>query len=319
MSVRHFTSIRDLNREEMDYLLATARNFSEVAQRRIRKVPVLRGKTVVNLFFENSTRTRTSFEVAAKMLSADVVNFNVATSSLSKGESLKDTLYTIEALGGSLIVVRHPSPGIADLFAGWSRLPIVNAGDGIHEHPTQALLDLYTLQQHFESLDGLRVCIMGDLLHSRVARSHLFAYKQMGIQATVVAPPTLLPRGIERYVDKVAHRVSDDLLKEVDVVYLLRIQHERQDKGFIPSVREYFRLYGLRLDQVMRANPNLKVLHPGPINRNVEIDEGAADWDGTLILEQVENGVPARMAVLYWLLMGEKAGQPEEALHADAS
>ena len=315
--IRHLTSVRGLTRADYDWLMDTAHNFAEVARRRVRKAPVLKGKTVVTLFFENSTRTRTSFEVAANMLSADVVNFSPGTSSLSKGESLKDTLYTIEALGGNLIVVRHPSPGIADLFARWSNLPIINGGDGIHEHPTQALLDHHLLREEFGKLDGLRVCIMGDILHSRVARSHLFAYGQLGVQATIVAPPTLIPAGVERYAHRISWRMTDDLLRTVDVVYLLRIQQERQGKGYIPSIGEYFNLYGLRLEQVLKVNPNLKILHPGPINRNVEIDEAAADWENTLILDQVRNGVPMRMAILYWLLAGGAPQSEREDAHAD--
>ncbi|RLE11651.1 MAG: aspartate carbamoyltransferase, partial [Actinobacteria bacterium] len=268
------------------------------------KVPALRGKTVATMFFEPSTRTRMSFEKAAKALSADTVSFSPGTSALSKGESLKDTALTVRAMGIDLMVVRHKATGAAWRLAEWLDIPIVNGGDGAHQHPTQALLDCLTIRQHFGSLDGLRIAIVGDIKHSRVARSDIFAMISLGAEVVLVGPPTLLPIDPEAWPVTVAHGI-DEILDDVDVVYLLRVQTERGGGSVFPSLAEYTRRFGMTSERFTRLKPEAVVMHPGPMNRGVEIGYDVADDDRALILQQVSNGVATRMAVLFRLLGGE--------------
>lgn len=292
--------IRSLPPEEILAVLDVARGFREVIGRDRKTVPTLRGKTVVNLFYENSTRTRTSFELAARRLSAEVLNFDVATSSVAKGESLIDTIETIEALGADYIVMRHSSSGAPHFIAKNVRASVINAGDGTHEHPTQALLDAFTMREHFGGLKGLRVAIVGDILHSRVARSNLALLGKMGAQVTFVGPRTLVPRDLEALGARVAHTLRDGLAG-ADVVYLLRIQLERQSANLFPSTDEYRQLYGLNGDNVRFANEGALIMHPGPVNRGVEISRELMESPRCKILEMVTNGVAARMAVFYLL------------------
>jgi aspartate carbamoyltransferase catalytic subunit len=296
--------IRDLSAEEINLILETAESFKEVTGRDIKKVPTLRGKTVVNLFFEPSTRTRTSFELAAKRLSADVINFAASTSSVVKGETLLDTARNIEAMQADFIVLRHPVAGAPNILARALRASVVNAGDGGHEHPTQALLDLFTLREKKREFKGLRLAIVGDIAHSRVARSNIFALGKLGAEVRVAGPPTMIPPEIERLGVKVFFNL-DDALKGADVVMMLRLQLERQGIALFPSIREYTRLYCLTSERLRAASPDALVMHPGPINRGVEIAPEVADSLSSVILEQVTNGVAVRMAVLY-LLSGGK-------------
>jgi aspartate carbamoyltransferase catalytic subunit len=296
---RHLISIADLTRDDIERILERAESFAEVSGREIKKVPTLRGRTVINLFYESSTRTSASFEIAAKRLSADTVNIKSAGSSVDKGESLKDTVQTLSAYDPALIVIRSPHVGAAGLVAGWTSASVVNAGDGKHEHPTQALLDLYTLRRRIGSLDGVKVWIVGDVLHSRVARSDILAFTRMGAEVTVCGPPTLIPRGVEALGCDV--RFSLDDLSEADVVYALRMQNERMTGSFVPSLREYaarFQIDGRRL------GPNQLLMHPGPVNRGVELSGDVVDSPQALIVQQVESGVVVRMAILYELLTG---------------
>lgn len=296
--------IQDLSVEEINLVLETAESFKEVSGRDIKKVPTLRGKTVVNLFFEPSTRTRTSFELAAKRLSADVINFAVSASSVSKGETLLDTARNIEAMQADFIVLRHPMAGAPHILAKLLRASVVNAGDGGHEHPTQALLDLYTLREKKREFKGLRLAIVGDIAHSRVARSNIYALTKMGAEVRVVGPPTMMPQEIERLGVKVFYNL-DEGLRGVDVIMMLRLQLERQGIALFPSIREYSKLYCLTPERVTLAGPDVLVMHPGPINRGVEIAPEVADSVSSVILDQVTNGVAVRMAVLY-LLSGGK-------------
>ena len=303
---RHLLSAADLTREDAELVLATADEMRSLADRPIKKLPALRGRTVVNLFFEDSTRTRISFEAAAKRLSADVINFSAKGSSLSKGESLKDTALTLEAMGADAVVVRHGSSGAPHRLAhsGWVKSSVVNAGDGTHEHPTQALLDLYTIRQRFPSFDGLKVAIVGDVLHSRVARSNVLALTTMGAEVTLVAPPTLLPARVETWGVAVSYDL-DAVLPKQDVVMMLRVQLERQRAGFFPSLREYARLYGLDGRRLDAMADHAIVMHPGPMNRGVEIAAEVADsLERSVIADQVANGISVRMALLYLLLGG---------------
>ena len=286
-----------LSRGEIEFLLKAAESFKGVSAREVKKVPALRGKTIANLFFESSTRTRASFELAAKRLSADTVNFQGSTSSVQKGESLVDTARNIEAMQVDTVVVRHASSGAAELLARELDASVVNAGDGIHEHPTQGLLDIFTIREH-QQLEGLHVCLVGDILHSRVARSNLWGLRKLGARVTVCGPPSLIPRGIEALGAAVSYDL-DEVIEEADVLNLLRIQFERQRGAFFPSVREYAVEYGLTHDRLRRAREGLLVLHPGPMNRGVEVAAEVADGPHSLILEQVTNGVAVRMAVLY--------------------
>ena len=292
--------IEELSREEIVRILDDARGFRDVLKRAIKKVPTLRGRTVVNLFFEDSTRTRTSFDVAARRLSAEVINFDVSTSSVKKGEALLDTVETIEALGADYIVVRHGSSGSAEFLARHIKASVVNAGDGTHEHPTQALLDTFTMRENLGSLEGVRVAIVGDILHSRVARSNIYALKKLGAEVTLVGPPTLVPDRFEAFGVRVAHDLRDGL-RGADVVYLLRIQLERQSRNLFPSLNEYRVLFGLNQERLSYAKPGALVMHPGPVNTGVEVSRDVQVGASSRIQEQISNGVAVRMAVFYLL------------------
>ena len=307
--IKHLLSIRDLEAEGIERVLKTAEAFRENMGR---KYPTLRLKTVVNLFYEASTRTRTSFELAAKRLSADIVNFASGGSSVEKGESLKDTAQTIEAMGVDAIVIRHASAGAPHRLAEWVSASVINAGDGMHEHPTQALLDLFTIRQHHPSFDGLRVAIVGDVLHSRVARSDVLALQTMGADVTVVGPPTLLPPGVASWGVTVAIDL-DPVLSDLDVCYLLRMQLERQKKGYVPSLREYARLWGLDRRRAAMLPERALIMHPGPMNRGVEIAADVAEFPRSVITDQVTNGIAVRQALLYLMLGGPevKEGGPD--------
>ncbi|MCY3712408.1 MAG: aspartate carbamoyltransferase catalytic subunit [Gemmatimonadetes bacterium] len=298
---RHLIGLEDYSREEIGLILDTADSFKEVIRRPIRKVPALRGKNVVNLFFESSTRTRLSFELAEKQLSADTLNFASTGSSVSKGESLSDTARNIEAMQVDCVVVRHGAAG-APLFLSQclSSAVVINAGDGAHEHPTQGLLDLLTMQDALGRLEGLKVALIGDIAHSRVARSNIWGLRKMGAEVVVCGPPTLIPVDIEEMGVEVCYRIGD-ALRDADVVYALRIQLERQQEAFFPSQREYTRLFGIDPERLELAKPEAIVMHPGPINRGVELDSRVADSGRSVILDQVTNGVAVRMAVLYLL------------------
>jgi aspartate carbamoyltransferase catalytic subunit len=297
---RHLLSIKDLDKEDITLILDTAEGFRDVLKRDIKKVPALRGKTVVNLFFEPSTRTRTSFEVAAKRLSTDVINFSVPTSSVVKGESLIDTAKTIQSLGADFVVVRHSSSGASHLLSRQMDASIINAGDGINEHPTQALLDAFTIREKKGILKGLKVAIVGDILHSRVAKSNIPCLRKLGAEVRLIGPPTLIPDGFREEGLEVFHSMEEGI-EGVDVIMMLRIQLERQDRGFFPTVDEYFRLWGLTTERLALAKGDAIVMHPGPMNRGVEIDSAVADSPSSVILEQVTNGIAVRMAVLYLL------------------
>ncbi|MGC9221490.1 MAG: aspartate carbamoyltransferase catalytic subunit [Solirubrobacteraceae bacterium] len=301
---RHLLSIDDLGRAEIQRILERARSFIEVSGREIKKVPALKGRTVINLFYEASTRTSSSFELAAKRLSADVVNVRSVGSSVEKGESLRDTTQTLSAYDPAAIVIRSPYAGAAAQVAGWTDAAVVNAGDGKHEHPTQALLDVFTLTQRLGGLEGLRIWIVGDVLHSRVARSDILAFQRMGATVTVCGPPTLIPRGIEWLGCSVADTLEQ--LADADVVYALRMQHERMREAYVPSAREYARHYQISRS---RLRPGQLVMHPGPVNRGVELSAEVIDSDVSLIVAQVRAGVAVRMAVLYELLVGAPALQ----------
>ncbi len=302
---RHLLSAADLSRDDAELVLKTAEELRSLADRPIKKLPALRGRTVVNLFFEDSTRTRISFEAAAKRLSADVINFAAKGSSLSKGESLKDTALTLEAMGADAVVVRHSASGAPHRLAnsGWVRSSVVNAGDGTHEHPTQALLDAFTMWRHLGSLDGRRVAVVGDVLHSRVARSNALLLRTLGAEVTLVSPPTLLPVGIESWPVETSYDL-DAVLPKADVVMMLRVQRERMHGGFFPTAREYSRRYGLDGRRMATLQDHTIVMHPGPMVRGMEITADVADSDRSVIVEQVTNGVAVRMAVLYLLLGG---------------
>lgn len=316
---RHLLSIENLTREHAINILDTAAELSRVSEGKLKKLPTLRGRTVVNLFYEDSTRTRISFESAAKRLSADVINFSAKGSSVSKGESLKDTALTLQAMGADAVIIRHPSSGAPQRLAdaGWIKGPVINAGDGTHQHPTQALLDAFTIRSEMGSLggglDGLHVGIIGDILHSRVARSNVFLLTMLGANVTLIAPPTLLPVGVESWPVGVSHTL-DAVISDLDAVMPLRIQRERMDQGYFPSEREFARHYGLNRDRMNRMRPKAVILHPGPMNRGVEIDAASADSVRSLIVDQVTNGVFVRMAVLYLLLAGEDRGLEVERL-----
>ncbi|MBM3721723.1 MAG: aspartate carbamoyltransferase catalytic subunit [Actinobacteria bacterium] len=305
----HLLSIKDLTKENALNILDTAEELARITETPVKKLPTLRGRTIVNLFFEDSTRTRISFEAAAKRLSADVINFSAKGSSLSKGESLKDTALTLQAMGADGVVIRHPASGAAQRLADqkWMTGSVINAGDGTHEHPTQALLDAFTIRQHLKQsqgdLSGLRVAIVGDVLHSRVARSNVHLLEKLGAKVTLVAPPTLLPVAVESW--KVAVRYDfDEELNEYDVVMMLRVQRERMDEAFFPSEREYSRRFGLNGERLSKLSKDCLVMHPGPMNRGLEISADSADSSKSVIVDQVRNGVAVRMATLYLLLGG---------------
>ncbi len=299
----HLLSTEDLSRDDALVVLDTAERMARVAEASVRKLPTLRGRTVVNLFFEDSTRTRTSFEVAAKRLSADVINFSARGSSVSKGESLKDTAQTLEAMGADAVVCRHPASGAPHRLATWVRGSVVNAGDGTHEHPTQALLDAFTMRRRLGRVDGLAVTIVGDVLHSRVARSNVWLLTTLGASVTVVAPPTLLPLGVSSWPVEVSYDL-DAILPKSDVVMMLRVQRERMSAAFFPTEREYSRRYGLDVDRAATLPEHALVMHPGPMVRGMEIASAVADSARSTVVEQVANGVSVRMAVLYLLLGG---------------
>ena len=317
----HLLSAGDLSRDDAELVLETADELRSLADRPIKKLPALRGRTVVNLFFEDSTRTRISFEAAAKRLSADVINFAAKGSSLSKGESLKDTALTLEAMGADAVVVRHSASGAPHRLAhsGWVRSHVVNAGDGTHEHPTQALLDAFTMWKHLGSLDGRRVAIVGDVLHSRVARSNALLLRTLGAEVTLVSPPTLLPVGVDSWPVATSYDL-DAVLPKADVVMMLRVQRERMHGGFFPTAREYSRRYGLDGRRMATLQDHTIVMHPGPMVRGMEITADVADSDRSVIVEQVTNGVAVRMAVLYLLLGGSEpavaTGTDEQEAHA---
>jgi aspartate carbamoyltransferase catalytic subunit len=306
---RHLISVGDLSRDDTILIMDTAAELASVAGRPIRKLPTLRGMTVVNLFYEDSTRTRTSFEAAAKRLSADVINFSARGSSVAKGESLKDTALTLEAMGADAVVIRHGASGAAHRLAGWVTGSVVNAGDGTHEHPTQALLDAFTIRQRLggdqrgSGLDGVRVTIVGDVLHSRVARSNVLLLAALGAEVTLVAPPTLMPYAVDTWPCKFGYDLDAELRK-TDVVMMLRVQQERMTAAYFPTVREYRRRYGLDAGRMALLPDHAIVMHPGPMNRGVEIAAEVADSPRSTVVAQVANGVTVRMAVLYLMLGG---------------
>ncbi len=300
-AIRHLLSMADLDRDDIDRLLNLTESFAEVSERQIPKVPALRGKTIAWLFYEDSTRTRLSFETAAKRLSADTMNFSVGSSSVNKGESLRDTVETIAAMGVDGIVVRHRGAGAPHRITNWTDACVVNAGDGWHQHPTQSLLDIYTATRHLGSLEGRRVAIVGDIKHSRVARSNAIGFARMGADVTFVAPRTLLPASLEGWPVKVTHDL-DEVIEDLDICYLLRMQRERQDDAVVPTLREFHEEYGLTTARADRLSPGSLIMHPGPMNRGVEISGEVADRPNAVITEQVTNGIAVRMAVLYLLL-----------------
>ncbi|WP_378146525.1 aspartate carbamoyltransferase catalytic subunit [Cnuibacter sp. UC19_7] len=313
--MKHLLSTKDLSRDEAIRILDVAEDMADVQTREVKRLPTLRGRTVVNLFFEDSTRTRISFEAAAKRLSADVINFSAKGSSVSKGEGLKDTAQTLGAMGAEAVVIRHPASGAPQVLAqsDWIDAPIVNAGDGTHEHPTQALLDAFTMRRRLHGdasrgagLDGVRVAIVGDILHSRVARSNLWLLRTLGAEVTFVAPATLIPLGASGWPTTISHDLDATLATGPDVVMMLRIQAERMNAAYFPNAREYAREWGLHDERLLSLPEDTIVMHPGPMNRGLEISARAADSERSTVLEQVANGVSIRMAVLYLLLSGER-------------
>lgn len=305
---KHILGIKELSADEINFILDTAESFKEINTRNIKKVPTLRGKTIVNLFFEASTRTRTSFEIAGKRLSADTVNITASSSSVVKGETLEDTAQNIEAMHPDIIVMRHSASGACDYLAQRLKCSVVNAGDGTHEHPSQALLDAFTIRQHKGTIAGLTVAIVGDITHSRVVRSNIYCLSKLGAKVHIAGPGTMLPPGLERLGCKVFKNI-EDAIRDVDCVMMLRIQRERQGAPLIPSVREYARYFGLNETKLQLAKKDAIVMHPGPINRGVELASSVADGAQNVILEQVENGVAVRMALLYLVAGGEKLQQ----------
>jgi aspartate carbamoyltransferase catalytic subunit len=306
---RHLISAADLTRDDALLILDTSEELAQVVRRPIKKLPTLRGRTVVNLFFEDSTRTRISFEAAAKRLSADVINFSAKGSSVSKGESLKDTALTLEAMGADAVVIRHGASGAPYRLANWVRGSVVNAGDGTHEHPTQALLDAFTMRRRLGGLEGRQIIIVGDILHSRVARSNVLLLHTLGAEVTLVAPPTLLPVAVDTWPCAVSYDL-DTVIPKADVIMMLRVQAERMNAAYFPSVREYSRRYGLDARRMGQLPEHALVMHPGPMNRGVEIAAEVADSTRSTIVEQVANGVTVRMAVLYLLLGGAAPANP---------
>jgi aspartate carbamoyltransferase catalytic subunit len=309
MAKRDLLGIEGMTPGEITGILDSAESFREIADRPVKKVPTLRGRTIINLFFESSTRTRTSFELAGKRLSADVINVSASGSSVSKGETLRDTAQTLDAMAPDCIVIRHSSSGAPHQITQYSRASVVNAGDGSHEHPTQALLDAFTIRRRRGRLDGLKVAIVGDILHSRVARSNLHLLTTMGSHVWLCAPPTLIPQGLERICWSqsrflhITHSMTE-AVRDADVIMVLRVQFERMNESFFPSTREYCHYFGLTMARVATARPDVTVMHPGPINRGIEIDAAVADGPCSVILDQVSSGVAVRMAVLYGLLGG---------------
>ncbi|HUE36551.1 MAG TPA: aspartate carbamoyltransferase catalytic subunit [Candidatus Acidoferrum sp.] len=306
-NIKDLLDIESLTAEEIVTVLDTARAFKAVGERAIKKVPALRGKTVVNLFVEPSTRTRISFELAEQRLSADIINFSAEASSFKKGETLKDTALNLQALNADFIVIRHSASGAPHFLARTLAARIINAGDGAHEHPTQALLDVFTIRERKGKIDGLNVTILGDILYSRVARSNIWALMKLGAKVTLCGPSTLVPKTFEQMGCRVTYNV-DEALRDADIIHLLRIQHERQRKTMFPGIGEYTQLFGLNKARLAKTKPDALIMHPGPINRGVEIDSDIADCERSLILEQVTNGLAVRMAVLF-LLNGGKGPQ----------
>lgn len=300
LSSRHLLGLQGVPKEDIQLILDTAATFREILDRPIKRVPTLQGKTVVNLFYENSTRTRISFELAEKRLSADSVNFSVGQSSVSKGETLKDTMRNIEAMKVDIVVVRHSAAGVPNFLTRICNSNIINAGDGIHEHPTQALLDMYSIREKFGKLAGLKVCIVGDVAHSRVALSNIFGLKAMGAQVSVCGPSTMIPKFIEEQGINIIHNI-DEAIQENDVLNVLRIQLERKAREYFPSIREYANYFGITSQRLEKSGKDILILHPGPINRGVELSSEVADGLNQIILKQVTNGVAVRMAVLYLL------------------
>jgi len=309
LSCKHILGTEQLTRDDIKLILDTAESLKEISARPIKKVPTLRGRTIINLFFEPSTRTRTSFEIAGKRLSADVINISGSTSSTTKGESLLDTAYNLEAMSPDIIIVRHGSSGVPHMIASHINCPVINAGDGQHEHPSQALLDLLTIRQHTKKLEGLHALIVGDITHSRVARSNIHAMLKSGMKVTVVGPPTMIPIGIEKLGVSVSHNL-EQALTDADVVMMLRIQMERQSQNLFPSLREYANLYCLTSDKLKNASKDILIMHPGPVNRGVEISLDVMESKHSVILHQVNNGVAVRMALMYLILGGS-----DEAAH----
>ena len=322
---RHLISSADLTRHDVESILATAESMHDVQRREVKKIPTLRGRTVINFFFEDSTRTRSSFEIAGKWMSADTINLSAKGSSTSKGESLRDTAMTVDAMAVDALVIRHNASGAARQVSQWVRCSVINAGDGTHEHPTQALLDAYTLRSRMGQLDGKHVVIVGDLTHSRVFRSNVITLKTLGARVTVVAPPTLMPAGVTAWSETDGFATGWDLDAvidgddAVDAMMMLRVQRERMSGGYFPTAREYTVGYGLtreRLERLVQRNPDVLVMHPGPMNRGLEIAAEVADAPQSVVLDQVSAGVAVRMAVLYHLLAGESAEQLPEGAQA---
>ena len=309
--MKHLLSINDITKSEALQILDTAQELSRVSDAPMKKLPTLRGRTIVNLFYEDSTRTRISFEAAAKRLSADVINFSAKGSSVSKGESLKDTAQTLQAMGADAVIIRHSASGAAKRLADsqWTSGSVINAGDGTHEHPSQALLDAFTIRKHLShgatDLTGLKIAIVGDVLHSRVARSNVLLLDKLGAKVFLVAPPTLLPVGVENWPVNISYNL-DEVIPQVDAVMMLRIQLERMSDSFFPSAREYSRYFGLNNDRLSALKSSAIVMHPGPMNRGLEITAESADSARSVIVEQVSNGISVRMAILYLLLAGEQ-------------
>jgi len=302
---RNLLDLQDLSKEEIELIFETAKSFKEISSREVKKVPTLRGKTIVMLFFESSTRTRISFELAAKRLSADTINISASSSSLSKGETILDTARNIEAMNVDLIVVRHACSGVPQILAANLQSSVVNAGDGCHAHPTQALLDLFTIKERLGKIKGLNIGIVGDILHSRVARSNIWGLTKLGANVTVCGPSTLMPVGIEKLGVKTTYNL-DEVIKASDVIMMLRIQLERQKEKYLPSIREYAKEFGINKEKLKNAKKDVVIMHPGPINRGIELSAEVADGEYSVILDQVTNGVAIRMAILY-LLLGTKA------------
>lgn len=301
---KHLLGLEDFRQEEIEEIFSAAKSMKEIIQRPLKKVPTLQGVTIANLFFENSTRTRISFDLAARRLSADVINFTSSGSSISKGETLKDTARNIEAMKIDAVVVRHQCAGIPKFLSTVLKSKIINAGDGAHEHPTQGLLDMFTLKEKFGDLKNLRVCLIGDIVNSRVARSNIFGLKTMGAEVSVCGPSTLLPKFVESFGIKYYYNL-DEALQNVDAINVLRIQQERMDSDRFPSLREYHQLYGITTERLSKLKNKITVLHPGPINRDVELSADIADGEYSVILDQVENGVAIRMAVLFLICTGK--------------
>jgi aspartate carbamoyltransferase catalytic subunit len=305
LSTKNIISIDDLSIDDINLIMENADSFSEVLGREFKKVPTLRGKTIVNLFFESSTRTRTSFEIAAKRLSADLINFSASTSSLKKGESIIDTLKTIQSMMIDLLIIRHSDSGVMNFIAGNIDVPLINGGDGKHQHPTQALLDLYTIKKSFKDFKGLKVAVTGDILNSRVARSDIRLFKRMGMDVTIVSAPMLLPENLEYFDSNYIYDI-DKIIKDLDILYILRMQFERQDRKYYPSIKEYNRFLSLNMERLQKLKKGSLIMHPGPVNRGIEISENVMNhgenYDGFKINDQVANGLAVRMALIYLML-----------------